>query len=523
MFMLNEAENKELIEKSKSLTTKASLSAVSNGLQFVIRLLVSFVITPIIIQGLGKELYGAWTIIQQTLGYVALADLRATSVIKLTLAVRQHDNDVHYKRQQVGASLLVLALVSPIILGLGAVVIWFAPVIIRTDPQFEGQVRWALGIGLVGIIVDLLSSIPGNILRGVNLEYKSMGLNALVLALTSTLSAFAVWLSTGLPGLAVAIELGGFIIGTVQYFVARSNVLWLGVERPPRDALKQFWNRTVWAFLSSIGYVMQNSSDLLVVGIVLGPAAAAVYGITGLALRMFIEPLFAMLGSANPGIAELCGRGEWKRVEKVRNETHLVAFLLLTVLCSGVLVLNKAFLGLWLGTTYYTSHFLNLLLVVIAIQSIPLRLDTMTLDSMLKFKDRAVSTIFTSALGIVLGVWLAQRYGVEGIAMGAVAGRLLAICLYQIIISRGSDIRVFDYICWMVRPLGVGFGLLAVGYAASFERLNVVEFVSAGGLVLVLAASTMWFLGISTEQRGVLIARFKPQISVIIRYVRRWS
>jgi O-antigen/teichoic acid export membrane protein len=521
MFTANKTNKETVVEVPKSLTTKASLGAASNALQFVIRLIVSFVITPIIINGLGKELYGAWTIIQQIVGYVALADLRATSIIKLTLAVKQHDNDFHYKRQQVGASILVLLFVFPIILLLGGFVIWFAPTIIKTDPQYNLAVRIALGIGLVGIIIDLLSSIPGNILRGVNLEYKAMGLNAFVMAFTSSLSAVAIWLSTGLPGLSLATELGGCITGTVQYFIARANIPWFGIEWPDSAILKHFWQRTIWAFLGSLGFVMQNSSDLLLVGMVLNPSAAAAYGITGLVLRMVNEPLFSIVGSANPGLADLCGRGEWKRVEQVRNESHLITFFVMFIVSIGVLILNHAFINLWLGSSYYVGDTLNLLLVIISLQSIPLRLDTMTLDSMLKFKERAIATLTTSALGMGLGALLATYWGMEGIAIGVITGRLFAILWFQFIISTTGEMKTSAYINWMIRPLFFGGLLLFVSYMISLDKIGVFGFILVGGIVFIVSSSCLWLLGLSQLQRSMLFRRFNSQITIFSRHMRK--
>jgi O-antigen/teichoic acid export membrane protein len=154
------------IEVQRSLTARAMLGGLSNALQFVIRLIVGLVITPFIIRGLGQELYGIWTMIQQTLGYVGLADLRVTNVVKFTLAVEQHKEDYHFKRQQVGASVLALAQVAPLILSAGVIIVCFAPEIVGSSAVYDNQVRWAVGIGIVGILMDSIFSVPGNILRG---------------------------------------------------------------------------------------------------------------------------------------------------------------------------------------------------------------------------------------------------------------------------------------------------------------------------------------------------------------------
>lgn len=507
------------MKKPKSLTTKALLAGLSSFLMFVVQLIAGFFITPLIIKGLGKELYGTWAIIGQTVGYVALANLRVTSVIKYTLATEQHTDDGLLKRQQVGASLIALSRVIPIISIIGILVIWIAPTVIKTDPAYANQVRWAVGIGIAGIVLDSLFSIPANILRGLNLEYKFIGLDAIVLVLSNVLSLLVVSFKMGLAGLAIVSEISTLITGIVEYFIARKNVAWLGIARPSQEMLQLLWHRALWAFLASLGYVMQNTSDLLIVGIISGPAVAAIYGTTGLVLRLAIEPLFSVISAAYPGIAGLCGKKEWNRVEKARNEIHLMAFFILTILGSGILVLNQAFMSFWLGSTYYAGPTVNLLMVLLAMQSIPLRSDTMLMDGMLKFKARALSTIITSIFGILTAATLGTRYGLEGVALGLFLGRIIAIVTYQHIIEQASGIELISYLRWMGRPFFVGICLLFISYFVSITIPNIIVFFVTGIAVTLFSSLIMWYWGLNKVQRSDLLQRFGSHLPPVFRTV----
>jgi O-antigen/teichoic acid export membrane protein len=317
----------------------------------------------------------------------------------------------------------------------------------------------------------------------------------------------------------VSIEVGTFITGSVRYLIARANVPWLGIAWPPRKMLSDFWRQALWLFLASLGYVMQNSSDLLIVGILLNPSAAAIYGTTGAVLRMAIEPLYAIISSANAGIAGLCGQQAWDRVERVRNEIHLMALVVITVLGVGVLSLNRAFMAWWIGPSYYAGDTLNVLLVLLALQSIPLRSDVMLMDGMLKFRERAISTIVANALGMGFAGVLAHFSGLEGAALGLFLGRVLAMTTYQIIIKQGSGIGVTGYFRWMGRPLLVGAGLLTVGYFSPFHLTNLISFFAVGAIVTLISSLIMWFLGLNAVQRSYLSQRFGSQLPKVTRYI----
>lgn len=516
---LNTINPTSLSNVQDSLTTKAVLGSISQILQVIVRLFTGFVVTPLIIHGLGKELYGVWIMVQQALGYIELTDLRATSTMKFTLSVDQHRNDFRYKRQQIGASLVAVFYVSPLIIVSGIVAILFLPMAIKTNSGYMSQAQWALGIGIICIIVTEFASIPGNILRGMNLEYKAIGLQAIVAVITSSFVFAAAWYETGLIGLACALIVAPLITGIVQYIIIKTNIPWLGIEWPSKETIRRFWGQTMWIFLASLGYVMQNASDLLLVGIVLGPSVATLYGTTGTVLRMFVEPLYAIIGAANPGIAGLCGQQAWRRVEQIRHEMHLLASFVMIILGVGVVTLNKAFISLWLGPTFYYSNELNFLLVIMALQNIPLRLDTMLMDGMLKFKERSISTMVTSAIGFAVGAFLARTNGINGLTVGIIIGRIFAILTYQIIIGKDSDIIFKAYIQWMGKIYTVGIGLLIISYFLSPDSLSILQLIGVGGAITVFTLFFLWYIGLNSTQRIALAQRFGSQFPVFGRYL----
>ena len=507
--------------KGRSLTERASLGALSNAVRIVVTMVAGLLITPLIVRALGQELYGVWAMIQQVLGYVQLANLRTTGTIKLTLAVDLHRDDPHYKRQQIGATLHVLARVALVMLAIGAALVWLAPSIIKISPGHASTVRWALGIGVISLVTGELSSIPGNVLRGMNLEYAAMGLSAVVGGTQSVLGMLAVLAGLGMPGLALAAVMADFIEGGTRLYIAKTHVPWLGVEKPTSNVLKVFWAQTIWISFATLGFILQNATDILVVGLVLGPSAAAVFGATGSVLRMITSSMYSFIGAANPGIAALCGRGEWERVEAVRNELHLGSLVATAIVGCGVIAMNHAFVSLWLGANFYGGNGLNLLLVMIAIQSIPLRLDTMLLDSMLKFRERAVLTIITGATGLGLGAVLGLRFGLSGMALGLVTGNMSALVAMSVVIYRNSPLSFARYLAWMTRPVCVLALLFAGAYAIAFDRLTVVNFVMRAVTVGATSAVIMVYVGLGRRQRAALANRFAGQFSAITRYIWR--
>ena len=502
--------------KEGSLTRRAKLTFVSSFLQQAARFVVGFGVTPIVIRGLGVELYGAWAMLRQSAGYIALSDLRPMGTLKFTLAVRQHSDDLEEKKRQIGAALIVWAFTLPLFITAGIGAIWAAPYFIRTLPQYAWPIRLAMGFMVLSVALDRLLSLPANVLRGMNLDYKAMGLNAVTILLGGLFTVLAIWGGWGLPGVAAASICGVLVASGVRFLVARQVLPWFGVVRPSRKELVEFAKLSAWLFFSSLGGILLLASDLIVVGWILGPAAAAVYATTGGALRLFMAPVQDLLSSGTPGISEICGREGWQRLEQIRTEMYLVALSCIAVIGGGILSLNQSFLHLWVGDGFYGGNLLNLLLVLIAFEMILYRIDAAIVNSMLQFRAIASITLTYGALSLCLGGVLAWAWGLPGMALGVFLGRLgLVFYLPPLIYRKGISMEKHLKSIW--RPTIAVFILLFLSYllcqvlrpATWLTLLITAIFIGSASFALFLT------FGVNRDDRKMLKKRFSTFLPML--------
>jgi hypothetical protein len=72
-----------------ALTRRASLSAAASLLDYTVKAGVSLVVTPILVGGLGRTLYGVWEMLGRLVGYMAAADGRPTEALRLVISQQQ--------------------------------------------------------------------------------------------------------------------------------------------------------------------------------------------------------------------------------------------------------------------------------------------------------------------------------------------------------------------------------------------------------------------------------------------------
>src|SRR5437762_2950516 len=127
--------------RAPTLTGRASLNAVQSLLDYGAKLGVGLVVTPIVLTGLGRSLFGVWEMLNRLVTYMSAADGRPTEALRLIVSSRQAVEDDALQRRSVGAALLIWVLFLPLIAAVGAILIWIAPTITHVGPELHGGVR----------------------------------------------------------------------------------------------------------------------------------------------------------------------------------------------------------------------------------------------------------------------------------------------------------------------------------------------------------------------------------------------
>jgi len=473
------------------------------------RFLVRFIVTPILIRGLGEVLYGAWMMIQHAVSWLSIGDFRSMSTLKFTLAIRQHVENDDEKRRQVGAALFIWGAILPLMIILGTALIIFAPKIIQVPAEQQSLLRLSMGIMVAGGIVNRLLALPSNVLVGCNLHYKAFWVEPVKIILSGVLMVGAIKMGWSLSGVA-----GGFVLSTIVggvffFQVARKFVPWFGAKRPDSKLLRYFLRYTAWIFLSGLAWTFLTGSDVLLLGFLAGPAVVTVYTTTAAAARMTMEVLNRLSGASKAGIAGLCGEESWEVIESLRLEMQIFSITTITVAGCGVLVLNPAFLNLWIGEGFFLGQFANLMIVLACYFTLLFMVDNQILHGMLDFRNL---TLLLSVGGIVLiglGTPLTGEYGAVGMATALAISRLCAILISPIIISRKTGKPAAVYFREILRPVLVSGLFLAAAYQIPIPAasINIIEFILYGVAITCITPALFIALGLQKEQRVVVLRR----------------
>jgi O-antigen/teichoic acid export membrane protein len=509
----------------ENLTKKAILNAIASALDYGSRLIVGFIIQPIMVSGLGDYYYGVWQILLRIIGYITPAGGRPAQALKMTLANQHTTASEEEKRRYVGSAIIVWTMFLPLMAIMGGLLTWYIPYWIKASSEYYLTIRITAAILVINLIVANLATVPESALEGENLGYKRMGLSAFLVFIGGGLTWLAIWLHTGIIGIGVAAFIVTLVTGIFFLWVMKDFAPWFGAARPTFKAVLEFLRLSWWFLAWNLIMNLMTASDVVILGVLLSVQTVTDYSLSKYAPETLISIVAIMAFGIAPGLGGIIGTGDYKKASKVRGEIMAITWLIITVLGTMVLLWNQSFINLWVGSTHFIGSIPDLLVVLVVMQFIFIRNDGNIIDLSLRLKHKvimgAISVGLSLGIAVVMIHWL--NLGIVGICLGLISGRMILSIGYPILVGRLLGISFLSQLVSTLRPAFVT-ALLFIS-ATLFDHFVITKgsSVIAGWIHLILFVGITllgvfilsFYLGLNSRQRGNLFERVKILLSSV--------
>ncbi|MFN8444487.1 MAG: hypothetical protein U0175_27125 [Caldilineaceae bacterium] len=512
----------------KNLTQKAYLNAMAEGLDYAARVIVGFIVTPFLVAGLGDSLYGIWRAVGSLTGYITAASGRPSQTLKYTLANLQSSVDYEEKRRQVATAVVVWLLFSPLLTAVGAVVTWYAPIWIKgVPPELYWVVRVATGILVAEMVLTTLVYLPQSILEGENLGYTRMGLSAMLVVLDGTLTILALYLHTGLVGVAVASLIIILLRGLLYYFVVRNNISWFGMSKPSREAVKSFFSLSWWFLAWRLVSQAMMASDLVILGIFASGELVTRYSLTKYAPETLINLVAIVVFGSTPGLGGIIGKKDFGKAARIRSEIMILTWLVCTSIGVTILLWNHSLIRLWVGDQRYAGSWPNLLILVSVCQFVLIRSDANIIDLTLDLTQKVLIGLLSAAISVIASAALIKFFdlGIIGLVLGVMLGRSILSFVYPIMIGRFLGIGFSSQWKGVIQPIFISavlfLGATWLENMAFMQRttqhVSWIGLAPLVGITALIAAALAFGTGLNGRQQGLIINRVRAALDLAER------
>ena len=386
-------------------------------------------------------MFGVYTIINKLQGYVSVVDLRPTAILRFKLAATQTENNIKSKREYIGSSLVVSAILLPFIILVGYFLSLGFGYYFKIDEQYISVGKTAIIILSIFIGIKGFLGVPEAIIRGNNAEYKLFFIEPLRLMFYSIFVYVFINNGFGILGVITAIIIAGFIDFILKLVLQRKLYPLLKPVLPDKTKINEFTAKGSWYLLSSLGSQLINTSDIIIIGVTIGTKAVTIYALSKMMIFRVSESFASVLGAITASIGHLISDQNTKKLIEIRYKLLRYNILFGSLIITYFVWFNSAFVSLWVDSSNYIGELGNFLLCLVGIFTSLCLSNEIFINSLQLFKQKSRILLITVFVFLITAYFFSKQYGIQGIAISLLISKVFQWICYEILLQKSILIK----------------------------------------------------------------------------------
>jgi len=494
------------------LKSRIVTNVLTNGATTFYGFILSMILSPIVVQGLGNSWYGVWVIIMQISNYIWLLDLGIRDSVVRYVSKHLTEKDYGALNKIVSTSFYLYFVVAIVTLIIFIVVSIFFKSIFNVSSFSTGQTE-KIVILLVGL--NMAQGWMFNAYTGVIIGMQRFdllnGISVVSSLLRFSLTIIFLKLGCGIVTLTLIMLISSVTQNFMIYFMSKRLIPQLAIIRYRREDMQfgSIGKFSLFVFINNIASKIIFMTDTIVIGIFLSVSDVTFYSIPASLVEYARNAIRSMAHIVYPLTSMLEASEDKQSIAVVF--THGIKYLLLLgipVFC-GYLILGRNFISIWMGNEYAVNgiHVLIILSVGHLLSIIHYPIHYMLLG-ISKHHIVAYLRVTESLFNIILSIILLHYYGIVGVALGTVIPHILImVIVLPCITCKLLKVRFLEFLRYsLVRPLLVAAVFCSCCFLAQYLHLarNLATF-----FLQVFSVSTIYLLivyaiGLNKKERFML-------------------
>jgi O-antigen/teichoic acid export membrane protein len=485
------------------------LGAVMSYSAIAFSVVAGLIYTPWMIRQIGRADYGLFALVGSFLTYFVMDFGLGNAIARFISKYRAENREVAIS-ELLGLTTKLYLLIDFCLLVLLVVLYFFIDnIFVKLNPEEIEKFRVIFCIaGFFSVI-----SFPFIPLNSVLIAYEQFFtlklcdlLNKLF---TVSLMVLALFAGYKLYALVAVNALVGIVLIIIKYlYIKRTIPIKINFSYFNGDLLKQLFRFSAWITVIGIAQRLLINIAPSTLGIFSGSDQIAVFAI-GTTIEGYTWMLASALGGFFlPKVSRLMTTNDLNEVSRLMIKVGRIQLFVVGIIIIGFVTLGKQFIFLWVGDGFNQSYTVVLFLIIPGIITLTQEIAYTLLNVENKLKYWAVLFICASILSVGLSILLTPTYGAIGSSMGIFIALILChVVGMNIVFSRVLKLNIGKFFreCHLkfLLPflLSLAMGFLIDVYIPADSLLT---FVPKAGLLVVLYAIFMWFLGLNYYEKQTI-------------------
>jgi O-antigen/teichoic acid export membrane protein len=481
-------------------------------------------VTPIVIHSIGTPAFGVWSFIGAVTIYLSILDFGVgPSIVRFAAEARgrEANDDLN---AVASAGLVIYALIGLITLPIGIALAFAVPALVGAP---HGLV-WDARITTLLVVAALAIRFPLGLFNNLLVAQQRWDLQNLANFVGTAL--YAALVAILMPRWGGLILLGVLTLGTTVLRLVLP-LFWLRRELPGLRVARRYISRArlreLVAFSSSnfLVHIAQKivfSTDVIVVGIVLGSSASGIYSVPAKLFALVFGIGTAATSLMFPAFAELEGAGDRERQRRLLLAGLRFGTALMLVLALPLLLIPDLLIRAWIGAGYGGSYSVMAILAGVLLVHQPIYVLTQFVIARGRQRSIAIVSIAVTAANLLLSFLLAWQVGLWGVALSTLVTDLVMLAwVVPRIAAPAAGTSSGALVRATLRPVVPALAVAAVvlvGVARWWQPDTLLALAPLGALWTVLAAAAIWRFGLAAEERAQFGREFwrRPSAGVAV-------
>lgn len=428
------------------LKTGVILSYINLGLGTII----PFIYTPIMLRMLGQTEYGLFSLASSAVSYLSLLSFGFGSTIIRYISKYRAENDKASEEKTYGFFLVLYCVLAALVLICGTIIAF------NIEPIFKKGLS-ADELSKMKVLVLIMTfnsalSFPNSVVSSMITAHEKYTFRKLVDMLATVAAPIAnlIALYMGFASVGMA-----FAATVVQFMMLPLNAVYCSKKLHIRPVfskisgtlIKEMLSFSIFVFIGSIVDMLFWATDKVILGMLSGSVAVAIYNVGGTFNNMVMNLSTSISGVLTPRITGMVIKEASKEdLTALFIRIGRLQFIVIALIVSGFTIFGQPFITLWAGESYADAYWIAVLtmfpLCVPLIQNTGLTIIT----AQNKHQFRSIVYLVIAILNVVSTYLVVPYYGIIGAAacscISYLLGQGIIMNTYYYTIT-GLDIPMF--------------------------------------------------------------------------------
>ena len=502
-----------MAEQATNRTERAVKGTLVSFLQYGTQMLLQLFLAPLVLRMAGQESLGAYALLMQVVGYLAMTDLGFSVTLNRYLAQANGCDDGGKRFRDVLSTARSFLLGSNILFALLTLLLSLkVDLLFSLSSGVATQARQGLTLMALWAVLRTPWTVYG---IGLNATQNLAAANFIGIIGNAARLIFSlglVYVGTGLTGLILAnvlAEVLAALLGTLKFcrLYPTHRPVW---GLPDQALFREMLKFSGQALLINVAWRLVYYTDNIVVGSLYGAAAVSIYYSTQMPATVGFNILNRVSDNVAPAINELYARGDDAKIRETFLRLHRLNMLLVLPLVGGLLLLNSRLIALWVGPGQYAGELMTVALASFAFLITVSHVCNTFVFASGRIKNYSFIAVIEGVSNLGLSIVLGKFMGLAGVMWGSVITHLPTTLYLLIVCMRSMMIGFPEYLRICLLPLVLPG---AAGYAAATFSAELLphkgwfSFLAQAIILLVVYGTTAYRLSLTKSERSWVAAR----------------